>query len=447
MTPEKTPPLCFVLMPFGQKPDASGKLVDFDLVYRDLVAPAIKAAKFSPLRADEEMGGGIIHKSMFERLMICEYAVADLSTANANVFYELGIRHAFRPWSTVLLFAEGGRLPFDVAPLRALSYRLNDAGRLIDVEPSRTALSARLEEARVGAPDSPVYALVDGVTPPVVAPAKTDSFRQQAEYSAAAKARLATARQEGIGELRNLQQSFEPIRDCEAGVVIDLFQSYRSVKAWTDMIALVDAMSSPLRETVTVQEQLGFALNRAGRSDEAETVLQALIASRGPSSETYGILGRVYKDRWEAALNGGHALLAQGQLEKAIGAYVKGFEADWRDAYPGVNAVTLMELKEPPDPRRAALLPIVRYSVERKLAGGTPGYWDYATQLELAVLASDEPVASRAAADALASAHESWALETTARNLRLIREARAKRRVTLQWATLLEDALIGKPHR
>ena len=62
---------------------------------------------------------------MFERLILCEYAVADLTTANANVFYELGVRHAVRPWSTVLLFAEGGsQLPFDVAPLRALPYSL-----------------------------------------------------------------------------------------------------------------------------------------------------------------------------------------------------------------------------------------------------------------------------------------------------------------------------------
>ena len=90
-------PLCFVLMPFGRKPDAAGRLVDFDAVYRELIAPAIADAKLEPLRADEEMTGGIIHKPMFERLILCEYAVADLTTANANVFYELGVRHVARP--------------------------------------------------------------------------------------------------------------------------------------------------------------------------------------------------------------------------------------------------------------------------------------------------------------------------------------------------------------
>ena len=100
-------------------------MIDFDAVYRDLIKPAVDTAGLMPLRADEEQAGGIIHKPMFERLILCDYAVADLTTANANVFYELGVRHAVKPATTVLLFAaDGTRLPFDVAPLRTLMYRL-----------------------------------------------------------------------------------------------------------------------------------------------------------------------------------------------------------------------------------------------------------------------------------------------------------------------------------
>src|SRR5882672_2572216 len=132
-------------MPFGKKPDAAGRIVDFDRVYADLIAPAITAANLEPLRADEEMTGGIIHKPMYERLILCEYAVADLTTANANVFYELGLRHAVRAWSTVMIFALGGsQLPFDVAPLRALPYKLTPGGVPDDVAPSLAALAARL---------------------------------------------------------------------------------------------------------------------------------------------------------------------------------------------------------------------------------------------------------------------------------------------------------------
>jgi hypothetical protein len=88
-------PLCFVLMPFGTKPNAAGSLIDFDAVYQDLIAPAIADAELEPLRADEEMTDGIIHKPMFERLILCEYAVADLTTANANVFADRNFKGIF----------------------------------------------------------------------------------------------------------------------------------------------------------------------------------------------------------------------------------------------------------------------------------------------------------------------------------------------------------------
>lgn len=437
-------PLCFVLMPFGRKPDANGALVDFDVVYRDLIGPAIEAAELKPIRADEEMSGGIIHTPMFERLLLCEYAVADLTTANANVFYELGVRHAYRPWSTVLIFAEGGRLPFDVAMLRGLPYKL-DGGRPADVEAARAALTARLRAAKAGEQDSPVFELLDWLpSPGPVAHSKTDTFREQAEYSIEAKEKLAAARREGADRLREVRRELEPVDRCDAGVLIDLYLSFRAVKAWDDMIALAQRMPAPIRQTAMVQEQLGFALNRAGRGEEAERVLLELLETRGPSSETYGILGRVYKDRWEAALARGSRAEARGQLQKAIEAYLRGFEADWRDGYPGINAVTLMELREPPDPRREALVPVVRYAVERKIASGTPDYWDYATRLELAVLAGESDGAEAALAEALAAVRETWEPETTARNLRLIREARERRGEAPGWAKEIEDELTRR---
>src|SRR3954452_20376585 len=133
-------PLCFVLMAVNTKKEASGRAIEFDAVYRDLIEPAIRQAGLQALRADEELSGGIIHKAMFERLILCEYAVADLTMANANVFYELGVRHAVRPWSTVLLHAGTTRMPFDVAMLRALSYQLSDAGLPDHVENDRELL-------------------------------------------------------------------------------------------------------------------------------------------------------------------------------------------------------------------------------------------------------------------------------------------------------------------
>jgi hypothetical protein len=344
-------PYCFVLMPFGVKSDATGATIHFDRIYSDLIEPAIAKAELTPIRADREVAGGIIHKPMFERLVLCEYAVADLTMANANVFYELGVRHAVRPWSTVLLHAGTARMPFDVAMLRVLTYQLSNEGLPDRIESDRDLLFGWLREVRdsrgkTGSiTDSPLFQLLEGFPDAYrmdrIAHAKTDIFRDQVAYAESIKTALATARDlarkdpaQGRKAIEDARHGLGRIADCETGVIIDLFLSYRAVQAWTDMIALVGEMPRELQETVMVREQLGLALNRDNQGEEAERVLTSLIRSRGPSSETYGILGRVYKDRWEAAVKQGDPILAEGLLDQAIDAYRRGFEADWRDAYP-----------------------------------------------------------------------------------------------------------------
>jgi len=434
--------LCFVLMPFGRKPASGGGMIDFDAVYRELIAPAVSEADLEPLRADEEMTGGVIHKPMFERLILCKYAVADLTTANANVFYELGVRHAVRPGSTILLFAEGGtQLPFDVGPLRAISYRLRPEGKPDNAATVITAIKERFAAARNTSTDSPIFQLVEGF--PDIQRLKTDVFRDRVAYATRIREKLASARHQGAEAVKAIEVELGNLEAQEAGVLIDLFLSYRATKDWGRMIDLVARMPEPLAATVMVQEQLALALNRAGRGEDAERVLLDLLQKRGPSSETYGILGRVYKDRWEASAKAGERARARGLLDKAIGAYLRGFETDWRDAYPGVNAVTLMELREPPDPRREQLVPVVSYAVERRITEGKPDYWDYVTRLELAVLARDEDRAAQALGDALASTREVWERETTARNLRLIHEARKARGEGSDWIKEIETALLA----
>lgn len=69
-------------MPFGKKQDIAESIIDFDSVYNNFIGPSIKQPGLEPTRADKEMTGGIIHKPMFERLILCEFAFADLTTAN-----------------------------------------------------------------------------------------------------------------------------------------------------------------------------------------------------------------------------------------------------------------------------------------------------------------------------------------------------------------------------
>ena len=429
-------------MPFGRKADPTGTMIDFDAVYQQLIAPAIRDAELEPIRADEEMTGGIVHKPMFERLILCEYAVADLTLANANVFYELGVRHAARPYSTVLLFAAGTRLPFDVEIDRGLPYTLSATGAVDNVEETRKRLAARLIAARDASVDSPVFQLIEGF--PQIDRLKTDVFREQVHYSEGWKDRLRRARTEGIDAVRAAEKELGEPRDVEVGILIDLFLSYRSVKGYDEMVALAERMPRPLARTPMVREQLGLALNRLGRRPDAESVLLDLIKDRGPSSETYGLLGRVYKDQWSEAKAAGETFLAAGLLEKAVEAYLKGFEADWRDAYPGINAVTLMELSDPPDPRRRDIVPVVAYAAERRLASGEADYWDHATRLELAVLAKDEAGARKALGGALAMVREGWEAESTANNLKLIRQVREPRGEVVPWAEAVERELLRK---
>ncbi len=177
-------PLCFVLMPFGKRMDAAARVTNFDSVYAKIIAPAVERSGLEPIRADEEKIGGTIHKPMFERLMLCHYAVADITGANPNVFYELGIRHAMRPRSTVIVFAEGTVLPFDIALVRGIAYKTDRTGEPLDAETTLAQIANQLQAAR-GNPhdDSPIFQLVEGVPRWDVDHSKTDIFRKAVDYS------------------------------------------------------------------------------------------------------------------------------------------------------------------------------------------------------------------------------------------------------------------------
>jgi tetratricopeptide (TPR) repeat protein len=441
-------PLCFVLMPFGKKMDAAGRLTDFDAVYQQIISPAVVQAGLEPVRADEEKIGGTIHKPMFERLMLCHYAVADITGANPNVFYELGIRHALRPRSTVILFREGTVLPFDIVLVRGISYKTDGAGQPAEVEGPIKLIAAQLMEAR-GNPhdDSPLFQLIDDLPRFEIDHTKTDVFRQSVDYSKRYKDRLATAVKDGAAAVQKIaaEPGLANLLEVEGGIIVDLFLSLRDVKAYGAMIELYHRMPLPLQRAKMMREQLGFALNREGRFEEAEKILKAVIDEFGPSSESNGLLGRIYKDRWEGAKKDGR-LEARGLLKRAVETYLQGFEADWRDAYPGVNAVTLMEMMDKPDPAQARILPVVRFAASQK-AKGNPDYWDYATLLELAVLGRDPDDAEEQLAEALALARASWEVDSTTRNLRLVRETRTARGEDAAWIKPLEDALADASQR
>jgi MAP3K TRAFs-binding domain len=435
-------PFCFVLMPFGTKPDESGKQIDFDIVYTSIIAPAIEAAALVPIRADEELLGGSIHKLMFERLMLCDYAIADLTTGNPNVFYELGIRHALRPSSTIIVFREGTRPPFDVAPLRGLGYDAQSP------QPSVEALTRRLSKARDRHDDSPVFQFLDDLPRPEIGHDRAETFRDLVEHSRRIKDEMshgqALGKLKGREALLEIQEALGTLDDVKSGLVVDLFLTFRSLEAYNEMLALYDRMPVPLQRARLVREQRAFALNRLKRFAEAEKILLDIIGEHGRSPETNALLGRVYKDQWDNAGRATGSIVARGLLKKAIETYLAGFEADWRIALPGINAVTLMEMLDPPDPRQAALLPVVRYAAQRRIAASGSSYWDHATLLELAILCRDEATAADHLVDAVAEIRRMrsiYAPRTTARNLGFIREKRQSRGEPYAWIAEIEAQL------
>ncbi len=463
-------PLCFVLMPFGQKADpAGGAAIDFDRIYETALAPAVTAAEMEPIRADEERIGGIIHKPMFERLLLCDYAVADLTTANANVFYELGVRHTARPATTLTIFAKHQPIPFDVNFLRSMPYDLGKNNSFGDEEAKmlREAVSAKLKDLRElavqQAPvDSPLFALLREWEPGNIARLKTDVFREQVQLNEELKRRLAAIRGKGKGksfraeaahELKDLRAELGALDAVEAATVVDLMLSFRALEDWDGMIALFEDMPKALKRQILVREQLGFAYNRrAGKNKdpadrmEALRILTDVEDQQGASSETCGLIGRIHKDDWTEALDADDRVAATGHLKKAVDAYTRGFMADQRDAYPGINAVTLLDIKgdEESMKLKKRLLPVVRFAVEQRLAGSEPDYWDHATMLELAVLNDEPDRAAEHLADAVAVIRETWEPGTTANNLQMIRRARASRGVDTPWLLHIIDELEAR---
>jgi tetratricopeptide (TPR) repeat protein len=445
-------PLCFVLMPFGTKKDPTGGPdINFDAVYEQAIRPAIENAGMEPIRADEELTGGIIQKPMFERLLLCEFALADLTTANPNVFYELGVRHAARPATTLAIFAKRQSLPFDIAYLRSLPYDLGEDNRFGADEALalRGALTRRLTELRQvaredAASDSPIFQLLADYGAPDIKRLKTDVFRDRVRYATGIKRELGAAREHGdVDALKAIEGRLGALDGIEAGILVDLFLSYRAVRGYTQMTELYEKFPAVLRRSVLVREQLGFALNRLGQWREALSELEGVVDERGPSSETCGLIGRVYKDRWVEAKKAGNTDQANGFLDKAIDAYVRGFEADWRDAYPGINAVTLLDIRgdERSQKRKAEILPVVRFAVTQRLKSSKPDYWDHATLLELAVLEEDQAMSRQYLGDALVNVRETWEPETTANNLKLISEARQQRGIHQAWLSEIIDSL------
>src|SRR4051812_7327521 len=115
---------CFVVMGFGEKPDyATGRTLDLDKTYRTIIRRAVEDAGLECIRADDVVHSGAIDKPMYELLLAADVVIADLSTSNANAIYELGVRHALRPHTTIILAENEFKFPFDLGHIVIRKYQ------------------------------------------------------------------------------------------------------------------------------------------------------------------------------------------------------------------------------------------------------------------------------------------------------------------------------------
>src|SRR5215469_5430647 len=117
----------FIVRPFGTQEG-----INFDHVEETLIDKALDALKISGRTTGEITRQGNIRSDMFQRLLTADLVVADVSIHNANVFYELGIRHALRARHTFLIRCKASKFPFDLQTDRYFEYDQEQPGASVE---------------------------------------------------------------------------------------------------------------------------------------------------------------------------------------------------------------------------------------------------------------------------------------------------------------------------
>lgn len=183
------------------------------------------------------------------------------------MFYELGIRHAAKPYTTVPIFANVHPLPFDVAMVRAIPYQLED-GILTDkaAEKLISELKKRLEQAIHGpaTKDRPLFELIPKF-PVVELPHEvTDIFQERVNHERKFQEMLAQARDGSTNEERRIallhvEQELGDLKKMQRNVLVALLLSFRSVEAWKEMVELCEAYPT-MRRTLFLFDSSGLLL-------------------------------------------------------------------------------------------------------------------------------------------------------------------------------------------
>jgi hypothetical protein len=338
-------PSCFVIMGYGKKTDfKQNKSLDLDKTYRNIIKPAAQAAGFTCERADEVQHAGVIDVPMYERLLMADLVIADVSTANINAFFELGVRYALRPKTTIVIAEKNFEMGFDMG--HVVIRRYEHLGPGIDYDEVER-VKEELTEACRKIPqteqiDSPVYTFLTDLVAPsrgfkTAATLAAAAEREREERTRAALAQATTEAEKAALE-QPLAALMKTARDARAR------GDFRSMR---DVLRGVRAVQGDKADPYIVQ-QLAFATYKSNDPDakaallESKTILSPLDPHASSDPETLGLWGAIHKRLYEMK-----ELSAQDHAEvltAAIRAYQKGFYLK-NDYYNGINFAFLLDCR------------------------------------------------------------------------------------------------------
>ena len=323
--------ICFVVMGFGEKTDyKTSRVLDLNKTYRQIIKKAVESAGLKCVRADEIAHSGTIDVPMYEMLLDADLVIADLSTSNVNAAYELGIRHALKPSTTIIIAESQFDAPFDINHITIRKYRHD--GKALDIDEAETfrdKLAQAIKDVMAnGRIDSPVYTFLQ-LQPPGRRQALIDQMQAAASQDPPAGAAEAVAASAVAHQ--SLANLMELVRDCKAD------------SNWASAKRFLNKARALAPHDVYVVQQLALATYKSKQPDalsalhEARSILQQLNPLTSNDAETLGLWGAVHKRLFEAT---GEA----AALDAAVQAHGKGY---WllNDYYNGINLAFLLDLR------------------------------------------------------------------------------------------------------
>ncbi len=416
-------PICFMIMPYGEKSTGAARgsklppKVNFDRLWELAFEPLIHELGYEPVRADQDWGSSILQE-MLERLTLADLVIADVTIANANVYYEVGVRHAARRSHCVMISADDSKQLFDIAQMRQARYPL-PTGEIGEAEAARIRDKLRIRVRELALGDSPVFTLVAGFPDPD--PAQASAVRRE-------MAQLATFQ----AEIREVRRTLDPaicreralaLRDryCQGAplrkaVALELLRLLRDCAGWADMLAFVDRLSPDLQDLPLVREQRALAVSETGEPHAAIGALEVLIKNFGETSERRGLLGGRYKRLFREETNPDRK---KQYLDRAIAAYEAGMRLDLNDYYPASNLARLYQTRgRKGDSEKARIAAAVTaVACERARTLGDTSEWLKPTLLGAAFDAGDTRLAEQLAEEVATEGAAAWQLKATLADL------------------------------